>query len=477
MSRFSQLIGGERLGAASGETYELVNPATEQTVDRLPFGNGDDAVRAIDAAASAFRTWSQTSPYERAEILEAAAGLLIERADEYATVTTEESGKPIAQSRAEWLSAPNYLIYAAEEAKRLGGRWVPSRLPGRRIDVTYSPMGVVGIVTAWNFPVYNLNRAASSALAAGCTVVMRPSSYTARSGMLYAEALVDAGAPPGVVNLICGDAASMSTVMLEDPRVRKIAFTGSSQVGKSLMEASAKTVTRLALELGGNAPVIVFADVEDLAAVAAGGVTAKLRNCGQVCISPQRYYVQASVHDDFVSLAADAMRRERLGDPMDPGTSVGPLINSSQRDSVVSLVDRTVAAGAAVVVGGSVPDSPGYFYEPTLLTDVDPTSPLMNEEVFGPVLPVVAFDGIDDVIEAANATEYGLASFVWTSSIKTAMRVSEELEYGLVGINDWYPVTPEAPFGGFKQSGIGRESGSEGVAEYCEVKARYWGGV
>ncbi|MFO7548856.1 MAG: NAD-dependent succinate-semialdehyde dehydrogenase [Acidimicrobiia bacterium] len=472
-----QLIDGEWAGAVSGATRALVAPATEEIVDELPYGDAEDARRAIDAAHRAFATWAEMNPYERATILERAADLLVERADDYAPVTAEESGKPLSQSRAEWLSAPNYLRYAAEEAKRLGGRWIPSRLPGRRIDVTYRPLGVVGVVTAWNFPVYNPNRATSSALAAGCTVVIRPSSYTPRSAILYAAALHDAGAPPGVVNVINGAADPMSSTMLDDPRVRKMAFTGSSEVGKHLIEGSARTVTRLALELGGNAPVVVFPDVDDLAAVVEAGVTAKLRNCGQVCIAPQRYYVHASIAGEFAELAVAAMERQRLGNPVDPETTVGPLIHAGQRSEVARIVDATVAAGARVATGGAAVDGPGYFYKPTVLTEVPPGSAVTVQEVFGPVLPVIPFDTTEEAVEMANASEFGLASFVFTGDLRTAMLVSDRLEYGLVGVNDWYPVTPEAPFGGTKQSGIGRESGLEGLHEYVEAKARYWGGL
>lgn len=472
-----QLIDGRWVGAVSGETRPLINPATEQPIEDVPYGGAEDARLAIEAAHRAFPDWAATNPYRRAEILEEAARLLVERAGDYARVTAEESGKPYAQSKAEWLSAPNYLLYAAEEAKRLGGRWIPARVPGRRIDVTYQPMGVVGVVTAWNFPIYNPNRATSSALAAGCTVVVRPSSYTPRSAMLYAAALHDAGAPPGVVNVVNGAADPMSSTMLDDPRVRKIAFTGSSAVGKHLIAGSARTVTRLALELGGNAPVLVFPDVDDLAAVAAAGVTAKLRNCGQVCIAPQRYYVHSSVAGEFSRLAVAAMESEALGDPLDPATTVGPLINAGQRREVARIVDDSVSAGARVATGGEVVDGPGYFYRPTVLTGVPHGSAITVEEVFGPVLPIIPFDTTEEAVEMANASEFGLASFVFTSDLRTAMQVSDRLEYGLVGVNDWYPVTPEAPFGGMKQSGIGRESGVEGLHEYVEAKTRYWGGL
>lgn len=477
MNPYLQLIGGDWVEAAAGGTWDLINPATGDVIEAVSYGDAEDGRRAVDAAHAAFAGWSRTSPYERAGILTRAAALLVERADSYARVTTEESGKPLAESRAEWLSAPNYLIYAAEEAKRLGGRIIPARLPGRRIDVTYQPMGVVGVVTSWNFPIYNVNRAASSALAAGCTVVVRPSSFTPRSAMLYARTLMDAGVPAGVINVVNGDSHGIGQLMLDDLRVRKLGFTGSVEVGKLLMDGASRTVTKLSLELGGNAPVLVFPDVDDLESVAAAGVTAKYRNCGQACIAPQRYLVHSSIADRFTAAAAAASDRQRVGNGLDPATTVGPLINAKQRDRVERIVGESVGAGATVVTGGSRIDGPGYFYRPTVVSDVTADSPLVTEEIFGPVLPIIPFDTTEEAIALANASEYGLASFVFSSNLKTAIRVSEDLEYGLVGINDWYPVTPEAPFGGFKQSGIGRESGSEGLHEYLEAKTRYFGGI
>lgn len=472
-----QLVGGAWVGAVGGGTKDVVNPATEEVVDTLPYGGAADATAAVDAAHDAFASWAAMTPYERAEPLMRAAHLLVERADDYARMTTEESGKPLAQSRAEWLSAPNYLIYAAEEAKRLGGRIIPARVKGRHIDVTYQPLGVVAVVTAWNFPIYNINRAVSSALAAGCTAVVRPSEYTARSAMLYGAALHEAGVPAGVINVVNGSAHEMGQVLLDDPRVRKIGFTGSVRVGKLLMDGASRTVTRLALELGGNAPVIVFPDVDDLEAVAAGGVTAKYRNCGQVCIAPQRFLVHSSIVDQFTKAAAAASDREIVGNGLDPATTIGPLINAGQRDRVEEMVAASVGAGARVVTGGSRIEGPGYFYRPTVIADVPEGAPVAAEEVFGPVLPIIPFDTTDEAITIANAVDYGLASFVWTNDLRTAYKVSDALEFGLVGVNDWYPVTPEAPFGGMKQSGLGRESGLEGLHEYVETKTRYIGGL
>lgn len=474
---FRQFIDGEWTGASNGGSWELINPATEEVIDLLPFGNGVDAQAAMDAAARAFPAWSNTTPYERAAILERAAAAIKGRASEFGKITTGESGKPLEQARGEWLSAPNYFLWAAEEAKRIYGRLIPSRVATRRIDVTYRPVGVVGLITAWNFPVYNQTRAISSALAAGCTIVSRPSEFTPRSAMLIMSCLEEAGLPPGVANLVNGEPHPIGQVFLDDPRCRKISFTGSTRVGKLLMDGASRTVTRLALEMGGNAPVIVFPDAGDVAKVAAEGVTAKVRNAGQVCVAPQRFYVHGEVAAEFADVAVAAADRQVVGDGNDPSTTMGPLINANQRDRVERIVGETVDQGGQVRTGGHRLDRRGYFYQPTVVTDVKPGTPLHDEEVFGPVMPVIEFSSIDEVIEMANSTEYGLAAYVHTANINTALRVSEQLEYGMVGINDWSVALPEAPFGGMKQSGLGRESGSEGVYEYLEPKTRHFGGV
>jgi len=470
-------IGGSWVAAQNGGRWPLVDPGTEDVMAEIPYGDAADARAALDAAAEAFVAWSRKNPYERAAFLDKAAEIIAGRVDDFARRTSEESGKPLAQSRGEWAGAPNYLRFAAEEARRLGGRWIPSRMSGRRIDVTYEPLGVVGVITAWNFPVYNVNRAVASALAAGCTVVVRPSEYTPRSAFDYARAFADAGLPNGVLNVVNGDPAGMGQAMLDDPRCRKIAFTGSTRVGKLLMDGASRTVKRLALELGGNAPVLVFPDV-DVAAVARSGVTAKLRNSGQVCIAPQRFIVHASIADAFKTAAVEAMRREVVGHGLAKETTVGPLINAAQRDRIERLVASSVAAGANVLTGGDrCGKERGYFYAPTVIDNLSADASVLREELFGPVLPIVTFDTPDEALRIANDTEYGLASFVFTRDLKTAMTVSEGLQFGLVGINDWYPVTAEAPFGGMKQSGLGRESGMEGVHEYVDAKTRYFGGL
>lgn len=470
-------VGGEWVAAQNGGVWPLVDPGTEEVLAEIPYGDAADAQTALDAAAEAGPAWARKNPYERAALLEKAAEIITTRADEFARRTSEESGKPLAQSRGEWAGAPNYLRVAAEEARRLGGRWIPSRVSGRRIDVTYEPLGVIGVITAWNFPVYNVNRATASALAAGNTVVLRPSEYTPRSAFDYARALADAGLPKGVFNVVNGDPSGMGQALLNDPRCRKIAFTGSTRVGKLLMDGASRTVKRLSLELGGNAPVLVFPDV-DVAAVARSGVTAKLRNGGQVCIAPQRFIVHASIAEAFKTAAVEAMRREVVGHGLTKGTTVGPLINAAQRERVERLVAGSVAAGGKVLIGGDrCGKERGYFYAPTILDGLPPDAPVLREELFGPVLPIVTFETQDEALRLANDTEYGLASFVFTRDLKTALTVSEGLQFGLVGVNDWYPVTAEAPFGGMKQSGLGRESGLEGILEYVDAKTRYFGGL
>lgn len=477
MIDFKQLIGGEWVGAANGGTWDLVNPATEEVIETLPFGDAADLVAAVDAAHGAFREWSHLTAYQRSKVLLKAADIILENIDEFARITTEESGKPFAQSKGEWLGAPNQLRWAAGEAERLYGRWIPSRMPGRRIDVIYQPIGVIGVITAWNFPVYNQMRAISSALAVGNTVVSRPSEYTPRSAMLIGWALTEAGAPAGVINIVNGEPESMGQVMLEDKRVGKIQFTGSTRVGRLLMDGASKTITRLSLELGGNAPVLVFPDAGDIAEVARKAMATKVRNNGQVCISPQRFYVHESVVGEFTDVAVSTAKEQVLGNGLDPDTTVGPLINARQRERVERIVSESVSGGATLLVGGTTPERPGYFYEPTVVTDVSPDLPIHNEEIFGPVMPVIPFDDVDAAIARANDTDYGLAAYVYTRDMATAFKVSEELEFGMISINDWLPSTPEAPFGGFKQSGLGRESGTEGILEYVEPKTRYFGNL
>lgn len=472
-----QLIGGAWVDAAAGTTWDLIDPGNETVIEAVPFGDADDARAAIDAAAAAFPSWAAKTAYQRADVLEHAAAWITANADALARVTTQESGKPLSESKGEWLSAVTYLTWFAAEGVRAYGRTVPPRAPNRRIYVTPQPLGVVGTITAWNFPVYNLVRTWAAALAAGNTVVGRPSEYTPRSAFLLGRALVEGGAPAGVINVINGDPNGMAQAMLDDPRLRKLAFTGSVRVGKLLMDGASRTLTRLALELGGNAPVIVCPDVKDVVRLARLAARFKVRNAGQVCIAPQRFYVHDSVSEQFQDAVVKAMEGMSVGYGLDEGVAVGPLINARQRERVEELVGSTVAAGGTLLTGGRRLERPGYFYAPTVVAGVGSGMPLDEHEVFGPVMPVSTFDTADEVIARANAGEHGLAAYVFTSDLNTALVMSERLEFGMVAVNDWMPVTAEAPFGGVKGSGMGRETGSEGLSEYLESKAVYVGGV
>jgi acyl-CoA reductase-like NAD-dependent aldehyde dehydrogenase len=476
---YKQLIDGGWVDAANGKTWTLLNPATEQPLGEIPFGDGSDAAAAIDAAHRAFPAWAHKTPYERADVLMRAAAWIRARVDALGAITTEECGKPLRESTAEWTTAANLFEWYAEEGKRAYGRIIPARKADRRIMVLYEPVGVVGTITAWNFPVYNIVRTWAAALAAGCTVVGRPSEYTPRSGMLLGRALVEGGAPAGVINVINGDAESQGQAMLRDPRCRKISFTGSTRVGKLLMQGAAETVTKLALELGGNAPVIIFPDAPGgIEAAAKGAVSFKYRNAGQVCIAPQRFYVHHTAVEEFTDQVAQISGKLTLGSGLDKTTDVGPLINAIQRTRVETLVADAIASGAQALTGGARPaDMPaGYFYQPTVLVNLSPTMRIYTDEIFGPVLPIVPFSEPEEVLAMANDTEYGLAAYVQTSNLYTAMQMYEGLDYGMVAVNDWLPSTPEAPFGGVKQSGIGRECGKEGLEKYLESKTVFLGG-
>lgn len=476
---FKQLINGEWVDANHGGTWNLINPATEEIIQTVPFGDGSDAKLAIEAAHKAFKTWSRKTPYERADVLVGAADWILARLDDLAVITTEESGKPLSESLAEWRSATNYLKWNAEECKRNYGRSIPARVASRRIHVIQQPLGVVGVISAWNFPIYNNVRAWSAALAAGCTVVGRPSEYTPRSGMLLAQALHESGAPAGTINCINGDPSEMGQTLLDHPHCRKISFTGSTRVGKLLMEGAARTVTRLGLEMGGNAPAIIFPDVKDIEQAARDAVSWKYRNAGQVCVSPQRFYVHTRLLEPFIEHVTTFSEQMIIGNGLDPKTTLGPLINSRQRERVEAMVANAEERGAIILTGGKRPEhlEKGYFYQPTVLTQIQPGMPIHDEEIFGPVMPIIPFEDADEAIAMANNTEYGLAAFVLTNDLNIAYRASEELEYGMVCINDWLPATPEAPFGGIKQSGIGRECGLEGFNDYLETKTIFTGNV
>lgn len=474
--RFQQFIAGQWVNANNGAVWELINPATEQPLGTMPYGDGDDVNAAIEAASKAFPAWSGRTAYDRAAILQRLPQWIEDRLEALARITTEESGKPIAQSRTEWQVAGNLFHWYGEECKRAYGRTIPARKAGRRILVTHQPIGVVGTITAWNFPISNAARAWSAALAAGCTVVGRPSEYTPRSLMALAQGLSECGIPEGVINLVNGDAAAMGSAMLKHKALRKLHFTGSTRVGKLLMDGASETVTRLSLELGGNAPAIIFPDV-DVAKVVQDALTVKFRNGGQVCIAPQRFFVHSQIIEEFLDHAVRLVESYQVGNGLDESTDIGPMINHKQRQNVESLIAEARQEGVQILTGGQRPDSQpqGYFYAPTVATNLTPDSVLWKQEIFGPVVPVMPFEDAEAVLAQANATDYGLAAYVCTRDMNTAIQLYEGLEFGMVGVNDWLPSTPEAPFGGFKESGIDRECGAEGLDSYLETKAVYIG--
>ncbi|HLU83620.1 MAG TPA: NAD-dependent succinate-semialdehyde dehydrogenase [Trueperaceae bacterium] len=473
----SMLIAGEWVAAKGGGTWDLVDPGNEEVIDEVAYGGEEDVIAAIDAAHAAFPEWAGRTAYQRAAVLEKTAAWLEAHADALAAVTSQESGKPVGDSKGEWLSAATYLRWFAGEGVRAYGRIVPPSAPKRRIMVIPQPLGVIGTITAWNFPVYNIVRTWAAALAAGNTVVGRPAEYTPRSAFLLGHALMESGAPAGAINVVNGDPQAMGKAMLDDARLRKLAFTGSTRVGKLLMDGASKTLTRLALELGGNAPVVVMPDAGSLGRLAKLAARFKVRNAGQVCIAPQRFLVHHDVADEFTSAVTEAMHGIKIGHGTEEGVMAGPLINARQRERVEELVASSVAAGAKVTVGGKRPDRKGYFYEPTVVTGIEPGMPLDAQEVFGPVMPIATFGSVDEVVARANAYEAGLAAYVFTQDLNTALVLSERIEAGMVAINDWMPVAAEAPFGGVKGSGMGRETGSEGLSEYLEQKTVFIGGV
>jgi succinate-semialdehyde dehydrogenase/glutarate-semialdehyde dehydrogenase len=469
--QFRMLIDGSWRDARGGATWDVVNPATLERVAAVPFGGADEAEDAIEAAHRAQPGWACATAYDRGGVLLRVAGLIRDRVDDLAPISTRECGKSLAESRAEWLAAAAVFEWFSEEGKRAYGRVVPARALGKRLLVVPSPVGVVGTITAWNFPVLLASRKWSAALAAGCAVVGRPSELTPMTAMALANLLFEAGVPPGVFNLVNGDPDAMGKAFLRNAFVDKVSFTGSQRVGRILMAGAADGLKRLALELGGSAPVLVFPDV-DVEDAVGQSVRGKFRNNGQVCISPSRFFVHEAIFDAFLQAAEAAVRSLVVGDGMEQGVTLGPLVTAAGRDKVEGFVQDAVSKGAKVITGGRRPHGleRGHFFEPTVLTDISPVMRLSCEEVFGPVMPVSSFKTFDEAVEAANSTPYGLAGYVLTRDLGTAVRSYEALRFGIIGVNDLLPSTAEAPFGGVKESGFGREGGEEGLREYMDHK-------
>ncbi len=465
------LINGAWVDAGNGRTWKVVNPATEAEVAEVPFGDASDAHTAVEAARNAQPLWAEMTAYERGAVLGRVAELIRGRLDELAPIMTRECGKPLSEARDEWTATASVFEWFAEEGKRGYGRIIPASKHGKRLLAISMPVGVVATITAWNFPAFLPARKWAAALAAGCSVVGRPSELTPMTAMALASVLVEAGVPAGAFNLVNGDPEAMGAAFLESPLVDKVSFTGSQRVGQILMRGAAERIKRLALELGGSAPVLVFPDV-DAEAAAGQAVRAKFRNSGQVCISPSRFFVHRGVFGRFLEASEAAVGALVVGDGMKDGVTMGPLVTAAGREKVETFVQDAVAKGAKVVTGGSRPPGldRGFFFEPTILTDVSPLMRISCEEVFGPVMPLTPFDTFEEAMQLANDTPYGLAAYVLTGDMATAVRAYEGLEAGIIGVNDLVPATAEGPFGGVKQSGFGREGGMEGLHEYLETK-------
>ena len=472
------LIGGAWLPASQGATFAVTNPVDGGLVSEVPDATDDDLRAAISAAADAFGPWSRRPAIERARILRRAADLLRERAEDVATVLTAEQGKPLAEARGEVEYAAGFFEWFSGEAERAYGQVVAASRPGYRVLVLRQPVGVTAAITPWNFPAAMLTRKLGPALAAGCTTVCKPASATPLTAIAICQVLVDAGVPAGVVNLVTTRRArAAADVLMADPRVRKVSFTGSTEVGQYLIGASAAGVKRLSLELGGHAPYLVFDDA-DLDVAVSGLMAAKFRNAGQTCISVNRVYVHRSVVDEFVSRLGEAVKLLAIGNGLAPGTQIGPLIDAAAVAKVAEHVDDAVANGASLEVGGRpLADLGPTFYAPTIVTGVTPGMLVSREETFGPLVAVSTFDSEDEAIELANNSPFGLAAYFCTRDYARLLRVAERLEYGIIGANDGAPSSPSAPFGGMKLSGYGREGGAFGIDDYLDVKYLSIGGV
>jgi succinate-semialdehyde dehydrogenase / glutarate-semialdehyde dehydrogenase len=464
-------IGGAWVDAVSKKTLGVTNPATEEVIKDVAFGGREDCKKAIEAAAKALPAWMKLTAFDRAKVLKKTADLMRDRADALATTLTMEQGKPVAEAKAEILHSADTFEWFAEEGKRAYGQVIPNSVVGKRHLTVKHPVGVVGAIGPWNFPITLQSRKIAPALAAGCTIVCKPASQTPLSLIGVFECLIEAGLPVGVANLVMGSASEISDEFMTNSLVRKVSFTGSTDVGKQLMRAAADQVKRLSLELGGHAPFIVFPDA-DPEVVAKAAVLGKFRNNGQVCVSPSRFYVHSDIRKKFTEVALEETKKLKLGNGLDPSTIIGPMFEKKAMDNTLNLIGDAKAKGAKLLTGGKRSDQfdKGYFFEPTVLTDLPAHANVLTEEPFAPVMPILDFSKLDDVIAQANNTRYGLAAYVFTNDLSIAFKMAEGLEAGIIGINEPVPAVPQAPFGGMKESGLGRELGHEGLEAYLETK-------
>jgi succinate-semialdehyde dehydrogenase / glutarate-semialdehyde dehydrogenase len=463
-------VGGQWRDASGGRTLPVEDPATGETLTEVADATVEDAVAALDAAVAAGPDWARTPPRERGELLRRAYEVIADRSDDLALLMTLEMGKPLAESKAEITYAAEFFRWFSEEAVRIDGRYSVAPNGAGRLITMKQPVGPCLLITPWNFPMAMGTRKIGPAVAAGCTMVVKPARQTPLSMLALTKILEEVGLPAGVLNVVTTSSSGGTMErLIEDPRLRKLSFTGSTEVGRKLAGQAADGLLRLSMELGGNAPFIIFEDA-DLDAAVEGAMIAKMRNIGEACTAANRFHVAAPVADRFAAMLADRMGSMKVGRGTEEGVQVGPLIDQPARDKVDELVGDAMQRGARALVGGKQSDGRGYFYAPTVLADVTRDARVLREEIFGPVAPVTSFDSEREAIAAANDTEYGLVAYVYTSDLKRAFRVVEGLETGMVGLNQGIVSNPAAPFGGVKASGFGREGGREGIDEYLEIK-------
>jgi succinate-semialdehyde dehydrogenase/glutarate-semialdehyde dehydrogenase len=464
-------IGGKWRDAKSDSTRPVINPATLEKLSEVSYGGYSEANEAVAAAKAAFPGWSNKTARERSTFLYKAYEKMIEKKQELAKILTSEQGKPLAEALVEIESAASYLLWYAEEANRVYGELIPSSKANKRLLVVPQAIGVIAAITPWNFPASMVTRKLGPALAAGCTVVLKPASQTPLTAIEIVKIFAEIGLPDGVLNLVTGNAREIGDAWTQNPDVKLITFTGSTEIGRELMQKSSKHIKKLSLELGGHAPIVVMDDADiDLAVDLT--IASKYRNCGQTCICANRVYVHKKIADEFISKLSKKVGEMQIGDGMDSKTAIGPLIDRNAIEKVKEHVEDAVQKGAIIAKGGKEwkGNLNGHFYEPTILTNVNEEMKVMREETFGPVLPVDVFETDEEAIELANHNQYGLAAYVMTESTNRAFKMMEALEYGIIGINDVFPGTAEAPFGGIKESGLGKEGGREGILEFVEMK-------
>jgi succinate-semialdehyde dehydrogenase/glutarate-semialdehyde dehydrogenase len=474
--REGNLMGGDWVGADGGATLDVVNPATGKKLGTVPKAGRAETKRAIEAAQAAFVEFRRTSALDRSKLLRKLHDAIMDNSQALAELLTLEQGKSLAEAKGEIGASAAYVLWFAEEARRAYGEVIPSPWADRRIMVTREPVGVIAAITPWNFPSSMLARKIGPAIAAGCTSVVKPASQTPYSGLAWGALAQEVGVPAGVVNVVTGSASEIGEELTANPLVRKITFTGSTEVGKILMAKAAGTVKKVSMELGGNAPFLVFDDA-DLDRAVEGAMVAKYRNSGQTCVCTNRFFVQAGIYDAFVEKLAAASRRLKIGNGLEDGVQQGPLIDESAVAKVEELIADATAQGGRVMTGGKRHSLGGSFFEPTVIANAKPQMRFMKEEIFGPVAPVFRFETEQEAVALANDTEYGLACYFYTGDLGRAFRVMEGLRYGMVGVNEGLITTPEAPFGGVKESGLGREGGHQGLDDYLDTKYVCIGGL